>query len=122
MTTLPEAIEVKDELDDPHGEFDNYDALNETQRDALQTQRHIDIRSFTPDKRIRPYMLHLDLLTMTQMDQSMQTLETQTIVADPGEAWSFGTLARFPSYNYWFGVAAFCPASTLTELDSVRYG
>lgn len=128
MTQPLREIQIRDEFDHERGEFVDYDALNETQRDALQTQQHIDIRSFVPPTIIRPTMLHLDLIIASQLnfggdfESTMGDLETPTVSADPGEGWTAGDVARQIDRNYSFGIQFDCTvAGNADPTDGFNY-
>lgn len=62
-------VELTDEFTEPTGQWENYAAINPEQNEALREQKHVDIRSFVPDKpAAQVNMLLMDRLSMYTLD------------------------------------------------------
>lgn len=73
------SVEITDEFTEPYGEFASYSALTKAQNEALRGQKHVDIRSFVPDRpSSQVTMLLMDRLTMFYLD------------GEPAEQWASG--------------------------------
>lgn len=111
-------IQISDYFDSETGEFLNYSTpatvtATRDQQTQLQKQKHVDIRTFNNDGlNTQRVMLHLDALSMGEVDALTVGSLTGTIVARPGESWSAGTVARQTDRNYWYGLSLTCPIGT----------
>jgi hypothetical protein len=106
-------VEITDEFVEPYGEFKNgYAAINKAQQEALREQKHVDIRSFVPDKpSAQVNMLFMDRLTMYYLDGEPATAWNSAIEYHPGEvvekssvkyvSIKVGTNHEPPNAEYW---------------------
>lgn len=95
-------IPLWDEFSDVAGRFINYDAHDTEQRNQLNRQQHVNIRSFeNDDLLIAIPMFYLDLLPMSLLNnQRMIDLEGSTVVK-AGERWTNASVAKDPLRKNW---------------------
>lgn len=118
--------EITDEFAEPNGEWTDYQSIVPEQNEAIRTQKHVDIRSFVPDKpAIQVSMFVMDGKTMLDLDGGEISLFTHdsipsaTIFIANNEGWTYGTVGPQSDRHNWNGIKAKCPAGQVTTTQSV---
>lgn len=116
-------VPLTEQFADAQARLLNYETYDATQRTALASQRHADIRCFVKEVETLPdTMFSLDHETMgdlsdtdaggpdvaRRMDEFVQTVTLYT------ENWTGGTLAAQSDRNYWHGISVSVPVGTAT--------
>lgn len=108
-----QSVKITDEFTEPYGEFKNgYAAIAKEQNEALRGQKHVDIRSFVPDKpSAQVNMLFMDRLTMFYLDGEPALAWSSAKEYHPGEvvekssikyvSIKTGTNHEPPNAEYW---------------------
>lgn len=126
MSDFP--VIITDEFYETDGQWFQYDAVPTSQRGALRTQKHTNIRSFVNDSRAAEViMLYMDRLTMHDLDGkalSDFTVDAATpasVIVLANEQWSNGTVGPQSDRNNWNGISVTCDTSksNLTITQSV---
>lgn len=118
-------VAIREDFNHAAGELANYDCFDVDQRNALFTQRHVDIRSFYPSAMTTPATLDdLAIYTMAELDaMTMTQIEALATVVSEGEGWTAGTVGSQADRNHWNGISLTCPigqtitASVMDPLD-----
>lgn len=117
---MTKPIDITDEFQEPNGEWENYTSIVPIQNEALRKQKHVDLRSFVPDKAAAKLsMFFLDSFSMGRLDEGEIELYESTIVTGNVEHWSHGTVAAQSDRNNWNGIKLTCAANTTTTTESV---
>lgn len=112
-------IVLRNEFEDPRGEFHNYDAYDDAQLAALKSQKHINIRSFEQyDVTTRIPMLYLDLLSINTLNTlTMEDIGLTTFVR-AGERWTNGIVSKDPARNNWQVLSMPCVSGLNTTISA----
>lgn len=118
------SIDLTDEFTEPTGEWSGYSAITKGETQGLREQKHVDIRSFNPDKPGgQVNMIFLDRLTMTTLDASemgnLSSSVTARVIVTNNEEWSFGEVGVQSDRNNWNGIKVECKANQTTTTQSV---
>lgn len=114
-------IELTDEFTEPTGEWENYSAINREQNGALREQKHVDIRSFVPDKpAAQVNMLLMDRLTMYSLDGFAGPLWNSTVEYLIGDVVEYETGGNKKTYRAIAASTNKVPTETSywTEIES----
>lgn len=119
-------VPLTDEFTNILGEWINYSSISLAQEEQLRLQKHIDIRSFVPDKyAAQVTMFMMDRLTMFSMDNSelglysRDSVSPAKIIVKDNEGWTFGSVGPQSDRNNWNGIEVECLANQITTTQSV---
>lgn len=89
------SVELSEDFNSPQGSYANYDAYDQTLREALQARSHVDIRVFeNADVTTPQTVIGLSALLMSFLSTQTMTQLQSSVAIRKGEAWTVGTVAK----------------------------